>query len=87
MKYTLDFTRNMKFVWFLVFVFKKSLSKVCNTVSKVGIFSTGDNSEDGMHFILYKKTCINTLTLMEYFILYKSEINFHNGEQLMCLLG
>jgi len=61
----------MKFVWIWlpVFVFKKSLSKVSNTVSKVAIFSTGGSSEDGRHFILYKKICINTLTLMEYLIL------------------
>jgi len=77
----------MKFVWMWlpIFVFKKSLSKVNNTVSKVTIFSTGDSSEDEKHFILYKKTCINALTLVEYLILYKSEINFHNA--LMCLLG
>ena len=36
----------------MAFVFKKSLYKVSNTVSKVAIFSIGGNSEDGMYFIL-----------------------------------
>jgi len=77
----------MKFVWiWFPIVFKKSLSKI----SKVDIFSTGGRSEDGRHFILYKKTYINTYKIcintygISYTIIYKSEINFqknfHNGE-------
>jgi len=65
----------MKFIWLAVFIFKKSLSKVNN----VAIFSIGGSSKEGGILYCIKKTCIITLThlLTEYFILYKSEINFY----------
>jgi len=41
----------MKFIIWLLFVFKKSLNKVN---SKVVIFSTGGSSKGGRYFTLYK---------------------------------
>jgi len=61
MRLKLDITRNnMKFVEYgfrfeYVFVFKKPFRKVNSKISKIAIFSTGGSSEDGRHFILYKK--------------------------------
>jgi len=44
---------NMKFVLIWLFVFKKSLSKVSNTVSKVAIFSTSGRPSEETEGILY----------------------------------
>jgi len=43
----------MKFVLIWLFVFKKSLSKVSNTVSKVAIFSTSGRPSEETEGILY----------------------------------